>query len=75
MSADNVTEAQTKINAAIIEHDNYINNNNITNNGTTFTSVDNLSLHHCKDHLDAFQDTGQTAIEQKEAAVNALDES
>lgn len=73
MSADNITEAQTKINAAITEHDNYITNNNITNDGTTFTSVDNLSLHHAKNHLDAFEQHPEQT-NQKDATIRALEE-
>lgn len=74
VSTDNIAEAQTRLNAAITEHDNYITSSNIPNTGDTFTSVDNLSLHHCKDHLDAFQNDITQEI-QKEAATNALDES
>lgn len=72
IESNDITNAQIKLIAAITEHDNYINSRGITNDGTTFTSVDNLSLHHAKDHLDSFQDTD--TIEQKEAATNALDE-
>jgi hypothetical protein len=50
-----------------------MNSNSIVNNGNSFTSVDNLSLKHAKDHLNAFQnDINQ--VHQKDATINALDE-
>jgi hypothetical protein len=71
-----IEQAQTKLNQNIQEHDNYVTNNNspISLDQDTFTKTDNLSLHHAKDHLDAFQqDTNQNII-QKDAATKALEE-
>lgn len=70
VTVDNLAEAQTKIDEAIAEHDNYIITRNIPNEGDNFTSVDNLSLHHAADHLKY----ANIQPNQKEATINALDE-
>lgn len=69
---NNSQEAKTKLDLAVIENDNYIASRGIINDGSTFTSVDNLSLHHAQDHLNAFEQTNE--IQQKDATINALDE-
>ena len=72
VGVDDLISAETLLDNAIVEHDNFMNVNNIVNNGTTFTSNDNLSLHHAKVHLDAFQKSDMPS--QKTAVVRALDE-
>lgn len=70
VSTDNFTEALDKLNQAITEHDNYLNSKGIPNNGTSFTSVDNLSLKHAKDHLEFVSKDPK----QKQSVLDALDE-
>lgn len=65
---NNIEEASNKLSAIITEHDSYKE----TFSDDSTINLDNLSLHHAKDHLDAFQETA--TIEQKEAATKALDE-
>lgn len=70
---NDISGAKTKLDEVIAEHDNYVNSRGIAiNDGNSFTSVDNLSLHHAKDHLDVFDSTQQPP--QKDAAINALNE-
>ena len=71
-SGSDITNAKTKLDEVIAEHDNYISSRGIANDGNTFTSIDNLSLHHSKDHLDRFLDGAQTQTKQKEKAISAL---
>lgn len=71
---NNISEAKTILDTAIIEHDNYIISRNIENTGDTFTSVDNLSLHHGQDHLNSFIDSTGQQIHQKDATIDALNE-
>lgn len=72
VASDNFVDAQNMINSFVTEHDNYINNNGnpIPNTGETFTSVDNLSLHHGKDHLEFAENDSI----QKQATLDALNE-
>lgn len=58
------------INSFVAENDNYININGIANTGESFTSVDNLSLHHGKDHLEVAENDSI----QKQATLDALNE-
>lgn len=66
---NDISGAKIKLDQYIIENDNYINNNNIPNTGITFTSIDNLSLHHAKDHI-----IFANIPEQKQATQDALSE-
>lgn len=66
---NNIEEASIILNDLIAEHDSY--KESFSDDETI--SLDNLSLHHAKDHLEAFQET--TAVEQKEATTRALDET
>lgn len=70
VASDNFVDAQNMINSFIIENDNYINSNGIPNTGETFTSVDNLSLHHGRDHLTVAENNPV----QKQATIDALEE-
>ena len=63
---DTIT-AKSLIDAVILEHDNYILLNNIETSGDNFTSVDNLSLHHARDHLNFIEQQNQ-----KDAVTKAL---
>ena len=65
---DNLEEATTKISQYLVEHDNYIEN--VTN--SDFTKTDNSSLHHAKDHLNAYTMTSDPF--QKNRTIRALDE-
>lgn len=67
---NDIVAAKTLLHSTITEHDNYITVNNIENIGDTFTSIDNLSLHHANDHLRAFEES--SVQQQKDATVDAL---
>lgn len=69
---NNINAAKTKLESIITEHDNYISNKGIVNDGNNFTSVDNLQLHHAKEHLDSFVASNQET--QKTATIRALEE-
>lgn len=66
---NDISNATTRINSVISEHDIYLLK---TNNNSPFTTTDNKSLHHAKDHLDAFNFTNDNI--QKDASTRALDE-
>lgn len=71
---DDIAEAKNRLDQIIVENDNYIDSNNIPkNDDSNFSSLDNMSLHHAKLHLDDFVNTGQS--HQKPAAVRALEDS
>jgi hypothetical protein len=72
---NNITGAKNRLDTAVQEHDNYISSRGIINDGNNFTSADNYSLHHCKEHLDRFINSAQQQAHQKNAAITALDES
>lgn len=72
VESDNVEVASIQINDVITEHDTYVNERGIQNDGNNFTSIDNLKLHHAKLHLDSLVDTQQ--LHQKTLATRALEE-
>lgn len=72
VSVDNFSQALAQLQQIVTEHNNYVSANNIENTGNNFTSVDNLSLNHAKDHLASFVENGQS--HQKGATIDALDE-
>lgn len=67
---DNLTSAQNILQAKIQESDTFVTT--VASDDNT-AILDNLSLHHAKDHLDAFQNSNQ--IQQKNATTTALGES
>lgn len=70
VQSTNYQEARNRIDAVIAEHDNYMNNRGIANDGISFTSLDNLSLKHASDHLEF----ASIYENQKQATIEALDE-
>jgi hypothetical protein len=79
VESNNISGATSIINQTISEHDSYISDNNILNTGDTFTSVDNLSLHHAQDHLNSLEQQQSEnkpdgIIQQKNATIRALEE-
>ena len=66
---ENISGAGIKLTQYIIENDNYMSKG-IT---TPFAVLDNMSLHHAKDHLNEFQNNTEQ-VEQKDATISALDE-
>lgn len=70
VSANDFENAITLLNSYVVEHDNYITARNIAINDTTFTGMDNITLHHAKDHLEVAM--GDQL--QKEATLDALGE-
>lgn len=69
--ANDFQNAKTLLDSYVAEHDNYTTSRNITVNDSTFTGIDNMSLHHGQDHLDA----AATDSLQKQATINALNEN
>ena len=57
-----VNAAKTLLDSVTAEHDTFAAND----------PDESSHLHHAKDHLDAFDDSGQ--IQQKQATITALDE-
>jgi len=75
---NNITEAKDRLDEAVQEHDNYIISRGLINDGNNFTSADNYSLHHAKEHLDRSINsttTEEQIDQQKNATILALDES
>lgn len=70
VESDNILSASTRLNDVISEDDNYIIQKNVT---TEFAILDNMSLHHARDHLNEFQNNSEQ-IEQKDATISALNE-
>lgn len=70
---DNIQNAKNLLDSYTAEHDNYTSTRNIIVNDSTFTGIDNMSMHHGQDHLDAYQSSNQQA--QKTATINALSEA
>lgn len=65
---DAFTEAQTILDTVVAEHDQYLIDSNITNEGTELE--ENSSLHHGQDHLVQ----ASTNTQQKQATIDALNE-
>lgn len=78
VQSENYVDAKNKIDITIIEHDDYIQNRNITNDGNNFTSDDNFSLYHARKHLDGVLQLIQEQREdkliqrQKQSTIDAL---
>ena len=70
VQSDNILEASSRLDQAISEDDNYIISKNVT---AGFAVLDNMSLHHARDHLNEFQDNPEI-IGQRDATISALDE-
>ncbi len=70
IKSDNFSGAISKLNSLITEHDDFINSNSIQNDGTSFTSIDNLTMKHARRHLDH----ATFEANQKQATINILDE-
>lgn len=66
---NNIAAATTKLNNLILEHDTYKQ----TYNDDATINLDNSSLHHAQDHLNAFNNSNQD--KQKTATTDALGES
>lgn len=71
VTANDFNTAKTLLDSYVAEHDNYTSSRNIIVNDSTFTGIDNLSLHHGKDHLEV----AETSQEQKQATIDALNEA
>ena len=71
VAADDFTTAKNLLDSYVAEHDNYTSTRNITVNDSTFTGLDNMSLHHGQDHLEV----AATSQEQKQATIDALNET
>jgi len=67
---NDIATAKTILNSTLIEHDNYMNNNGIPNDGNNFTSMDNKTIRHGKLH----SETSDLEPSQKQAAIDALNE-
>ena len=52
MDSNDYTGARSEIDSAIAEHDSYVSRNNIPIDGISFTSLDNMTLHHASRHLE-----------------------
>ena len=73
INADNITSAKNLLDQYTQEHDTYTQSNNISTTDESFTSIDNRSLNHAKEHLDIFAALPDIEPEQKQAAIDALD--
>lgn len=70
-----VNQAKTELDVIVAEHNQYVADNQINLLQDQDPEViDNLSLNHAKEHLDAFVTVPTQEPEQKQAAIDALDE-
>lgn len=74
VTADNFSTAKTFLDSYKAQHDNYVQNGNISTTDENFTAFDNRSIHHAADHLDAVNQSPQDQT-QKQATIDALDEA
>ena len=77
VTADNFSTAKTFLDSYKAQHDNYVQNGNISTEDESFTAIDNRSLQHAKDHLESVIELDSRPIEQesqKQAAIDALNE-
>ena len=65
-----LNQAKIELEAKVIEHDQYVIDNNIDLESNDPEAIDNLSLHHALDHIES----ADTQPQQKQSAIEALDE-
>ena len=75
VSADNFSTAKTFLDSYKAQHDNYVQNGNISTTNDNFTALDNRSIHHASDHLDVVVNQNPEDQIQKQATLDALDEA